>query len=290
MGDPQLSICVCTYNASRRAGRFIPPLLATVRDLELTTEVVVVDDGSDDATADLVRRLAPTVVVLEHGDNRGAPAARNTAFRVAEAEWLLFLDDDVVVNPGAITSLWNARDPDECLVPAVRDTQGSLYNCYVVESRFLEPKFRQQSEIRRHVAYPDGSCFLIHRELFDRAGGFDERFAPQSYEDAEFGHRLWRIGASIRMLDGAEVVHHPHGDDPSLAALERIARQRYERRWLYCLVSLGGLRRVIVVTLGLPRTARESLRARSVDPLFGYLTALWRWRFLYKAPRRASVA
>lgn len=82
---------------------------------------------------------------------------------------------------------------------AVR-TPTAAYTCYVARSRFLEPwpKFFQQTEVRRHVAYADGSCFLIHRGLFDRAGGFDERFAPQSYEDVEFGQRLRRMGGACQ--------------------------------------------------------------------------------------------
>lgn len=92
------------------------------------------------------------------------------------------------------------------------------------------------------------------------------------------------------MVDEVEVVHHPHGDDPSRDALERIARQRYERRWLFCLVSLCGLRRIAVLALGLPRTTHESLRRWSTGPLLGYLSVLWRWRILATTPARAPIA
>ena len=286
----QLSVCVCTYNAAGRVARFLPPLVATVRTLDLVTELVVVDDGSDDDTAAVVRRLAPSAVVVEHGSNRGAPAARNTAARKASGEWLLFLDDDVVAEPAAIDALWVERNEEECLVPAVRDADGHLYNCYIMKPRFFEPKFFQQAEVHRHVAYPEGSCFFIHHDLFERSGGFDERFAPQFYEDAEFGSRLWKMGVPVRMVENAEVVHHPHGDDPSQAALDRIAGHVYERRWLYCLVSLSGPRRFFVILIGLPRTVRESARQKSLRPLLGYVRALRRWRTLAKTPRRMTVA
>ena len=91
-GVPAVSVIVPAYNAARH----LPATLRSVLDQTLKDfEVVVVDDGSTDATADIVRQSDdPRVRLLAHAKNRGLHAARNTGIRAARGEVLAFLDAD----------------------------------------------------------------------------------------------------------------------------------------------------------------------------------------------------
>jgi glycosyltransferase involved in cell wall biosynthesis len=270
---PDLSICVCTRNATGRIDRFLPALVAITATSELATQLVVVDDGSTDRTYERARILAPTAVVVAHNRNRGAAAARNTAARNADAEWLLFLDDDATITSRDLQLLWSGRRRDECVLPQVRGPEGELQNSVLLRWRFFEPRFQHLSYPLPTVAYPVGTCFLLHRDVFWSIGGFDERFFPNYFEDTAFGFQLQRRRIPIRMLDRAEVRHWQHGALASKSVPERVQRALSENRWVFCLTQLFGWRRAAVMALGVPRTAVESARRRSLRPIEGYLRA-----------------
>jgi len=101
---PVASILVAAYQAAAYLPHALESALAqSCRDIE----VIVVDDGSDDATAaiaDSYARRDPRVVVLRHATNRGPAAARNTAIAAARGRWLAVLDADDALIPD-----WLAR-------------------------------------------------------------------------------------------------------------------------------------------------------------------------------------
>jgi glycosyltransferase involved in cell wall biosynthesis len=272
-GRADLSICICTRNATGRMDRFLPALLATLASSDLIIQLVIVDDGSTDRTFERARALAPDAVVVAHDRNRGAAAARNTAARNADAEWLLFLDDDATIEPENLRLLWSGRRHDQCVLPQVRGPEGHLQNSMLLRRRFLEPRFDHVADPLPTVAYPLGTCFLLHRDVYWGVGGFDERFFPNYFEDTAFGFQLRRRGIAIRMLEGAQVVHWQHGAAASGSPPERIQRALFENRWVFCMTQLSGWRRVAVMAFGLPRTAVDSARRRSLGPIHGYFRA-----------------
>ena len=270
---PDLSICVCTRNATARIHRFLPALVATVATSELAIQLVVVDDGSTDRTYERARTLAPNALVVAHNRNRGAAAARNTAARNALADWLLFLDDDATITSNDLQLLWSGRRRDECVLPQVRGPEGELQNSILLRWRFFEPRFHHVPYPLSTVAYPVGTCFLLHRDVFWSVGGFDERFFPNYFEDTAFGFQLRRRRIPIRMLDRAEVLHWQHGALASNSVPKRVQHALFENRWVFHLTQLFGWRRVLVMALGLPRTTVESGRRRSLGPIQGYVRA-----------------
>jgi glycosyltransferase involved in cell wall biosynthesis len=271
MSAPELSVCVCTRNAATRISRFLPELVVSLSASELDAELVIVEDGSTDATLDLARALASDAVIISHGQHRGLPAARNTAAQTASSDWILFLDDDAIITPQAMTSLWSKRERDTCIVPLVRGPGGDLQNSVTLRWRFLEPRFQFWQEPLPTVAFPVGTCFLIHKDAYWKADGFDERFFPTYFDDTAFGFQLGRRAIPIRMVSEAEVVHYQHGASPNVPG--RVLHALFENRWVLCLTQLSGWRRVTVMILGLPRTAVDSIRRHSLGPIFGYLRA-----------------
>ncbi|MFD0468449.1 glycosyltransferase family 2 protein [Nonomuraea thailandensis] len=89
---PSLSVVICSYNGAARLGRTLDALRA-----HPVLEVIVVDDGSQDATGDVARDHGATVV--RHEENRGAAAARDTGLRAAKGQVVAFLDDDCEPSP-----------------------------------------------------------------------------------------------------------------------------------------------------------------------------------------------
>jgi histidinol-phosphate phosphatase family protein len=150
----------------------------------------------DDLDPDLAARL----VILE-GGGRGPAAARNAGWRMSCAQWIAFLDDDVVVGPTWFADL--ARDLER-LPPEVAGSQGHV--------TVPLPRDRRATDWERNVAALAASRWITADCAYRRAellavGGFDERF-PRAYrEDADLALRILRRGKSL--VQGTRRTTHP---------------------------------------------------------------------------------
>ena len=189
--------------------------------------VVVVDNGSTDGSVDAIRSAFPAVSVISLDRNQGFGAANNTALRASAAEFVLFLNSDTIVPPGAIDGL-HARAIARRAVaagPKLIDGEGRPEISF---GRMLSPwsellqKTRQrlaastagaaQRYVDRLVAeertvdWVSGACLLAHRESTLAAGGFDERYFCYA-EDVDLGFRLQLMGRTCRYVPDAVAYH-----------------------------------------------------------------------------------
>jgi GT2 family glycosyltransferase len=264
---PDVSLIVCT-NRPAVLERFIDQLAESARRSGPECEVIVVDDGSDPRVPALTG--VDRVVRRRSG---GAAAARNTGAAAAAGDWLLFCDDDVVLEPEAIDALWRARAPRRCLVPELRGPAGDLQNAFTANWRRGDMKFDLHEDRIPEVAYPVSACLLVERSAYWECGGMDERFVIY-YEDTMFGFALRGIGIPTLMVD-AVAVHHMHGAGGG-SVPAHVRRGVFTNRWLFAALALRGWRRVVALVLGPPRTIAESMRLRSAEPALGYVRGLWR--------------
>ena len=162
--------------------------------------VLLVDDRRDRGRPLLPGRV-PEGVEIVAGWGAGPAAARNLGWRRARAEWVAFLDDDVVPTGTWLADL--AADLDG-LPPEVAASQGRI----VVPM----PAGRRPTDWERNVRGLESARWATadmayRRDVLDRLGGFDERF-PRAYrEDADLGLRV--VEAGYRIATGRRVVTHP---------------------------------------------------------------------------------
>jgi histidinol-phosphate phosphatase family protein len=162
-------------------------------------QVLVVDDRRDRSRALPLGGVAGVSVLAGRG--AGPAAARNLGWRRAGAEWVAFLDDDVVPGRRWLADL--ARDL-EGLAPEVAASQGRV--------RVPMPPGRRPTDWERNVRGLETARWATadmayRRAVLEEVGGFDERF-PRAYrEDADLGLRVVRAGH--RILPGRRVVTHP---------------------------------------------------------------------------------
>lgn len=187
MPAPTVSVLIPAYNAGWCVGKAIDSVLAQeYRDFEL----IVVDDGSTDDTAGVLRRYGSTIRVVAQ-PNGGMSNARNAGIRVAQGEFLAFLDADDWWLPGKLglqVELMRARpELGFCSCAArVEDMDGQLLNlwqCPTWEEPFVAHLFGSGADV-------PGSCsaVLARRELVLRAGCFDETL--RGAEDPDLWIRL----------------------------------------------------------------------------------------------------
>jgi glycosyltransferase involved in cell wall biosynthesis len=178
-------------------------------------EIIIVDDGSTDATVQRVQRWAKRhgecqvqVVCQEH---TGPAAARNQGAAIAQAPLLLFTDADCLPAPGWIEAL--LRGFAGPAAPA------GLMGTYRSEQRSLAARFAQmefEDRYRRMVRQPQLDVVATYsaafrRDIFLEAGGFDPGFPKANNEDVEFSYRLSQAGHSMRFVPEAQVSHRHDG-------------------------------------------------------------------------------
>jgi len=199
------SVIVPAFNAQNTLARCLAALGAqSVAPEEY--EIIIVDDGSTDATAELVASFPPArYIPIPHA---GAATARNRGSSIARGEILLFTDADCEPQPDWMEKMLGAFDD-----PSVTGAKGT-YQTRQREpvARFVQGEYEEKyARMRRAptIDFVDTYSAAYRREIFLQNGGFDESFPTASVEDQEFSFRLAAQGHKMIFVPDA-VVYHEH--------------------------------------------------------------------------------
>jgi GT2 family glycosyltransferase len=230
---PVVSVVVIVWN---RADLTLSCLRALATETEIATEVIVVDNGSTDETTDLLSRI-DGAIVIRNSSNLGFTVSANLGAKAARGDFLLFLNNDAELMPGSIQQLVDTARrassigavggklvfPDGRLQEAgsIIWSDGSC-EAYGRGSDPAAPEYN----FERQVDFCSGALLLTRRAPFERLGGFDERYRPAYYEDADYCARLWADGFSVVYQPKAVAIHHEFGSATSRDAGIELQRAR----------------------------------------------------------------
>jgi glycosyltransferase involved in cell wall biosynthesis len=195
-------------------------------------EIVVVDNGSADRSAEIAEERGCRVVYVPAAD--GVSASRNTGARAGRGEILVFTDSDVVFSKGAFTSLHLAlSDPLLQGVVGVQDPDAAYKRyCSRFKNLWMSYSYRR---LRGPVTLFYTTAAAIRRQTFLDLKGFDEQYRSPAVEDTEFGQRLGDADVRIEIRKGFLVDHRKEYSLPSLLATDfrrsaELARMLIRRR------------------------------------------------------------
>ncbi len=181
-----ISIVIPTYNVSR----FMPGLLDSIfRNKIDDMEVIIVDDCSTDDTVAIANKYPVNVIELEM--NGGPARARNIGVDAASGDIIFFLDSDVRVMDGAIKEVedYFRKDPAAQCVIGICATDPL--------NRGFVPRYMAMFEYIHLLGVPDNKvsvfaprCGAIKKELFQRLGGYREKYKGADVEDFELARRI----------------------------------------------------------------------------------------------------
>jgi mycofactocin glycosyltransferase len=205
---PTLSIVIPTYRRPHGLARVLQSLAPQVTE-QVGREVIVVNDGTDDATYHAV--IAPNrgwVDYIATADNRGPAAARNNGVRSATGSFLVFIDDDCAAPPGWLDQLTRllAADPQ---LDAVGGTTRPLASQH---AKWFERLLTEGGCHPNPVFYQEqlivmvSACLAVRKIAFDAVGGFVERIMPLA-EDRNLTTRLRLAGANCAIKPEWFVYH-----------------------------------------------------------------------------------
>ena len=215
-GSPAVSIVIPVLNHVRLTLECLLSIVEGGSDLPF--EVIVVDNGSTDATKVLLSRI-PNLTYVRNEENTGFGGACNTGAAAARGRYLVFLNNDAQVKAGWLTALVQTFSDDDrvgAVGPKVLFPDGRLQDAGALINPdgtstmigvFDDPDL-PRFNYPREVDYVSGVCLMIDAVRFRELGGFDDDFAPAYCEDVDLCLQLRQKGLRIVYQPSAMVVHH----------------------------------------------------------------------------------
>ena len=214
-----LTIVIPTYNRCDTLRKALSAYLelSDVRDI---AEILVVDDGSTDATAAVVAELSgKSLIPIRYlrQENKGPAAARNVGIREARTDLILFTDDDIIPSAALVAEhlFWHGKFPDPAAAvlgkviwsPEVNPTP--FMNWYGTAGQLFAYEFLEgRTEIEYRYFY---TCNIsVKTEFLRKNGTFDEDFKVAAYEDIELGYRLSKAGMRLLYNRDALAYHQQY--------------------------------------------------------------------------------
>jgi len=224
----KLAVVIINYNSSADLDRCLESLAAYPP--AAIHEVVIVDNASRDEGLAEVHTRYPDHTWLFNSENYGYAKACNQGMALAEADYYLILNPDIVVQPGAMDRLLQFADdtPRAGMVgPQLLNEDGSVqascrrfytFRTLLLRRTILGRIFPNSETVRLHlmedfdhhharpVDWVLGGCLLVRRSAMERTGPMDERFFLY-FEDVDWCYRMWQAGFEVVYAPEARFMH-----------------------------------------------------------------------------------
>jgi GT2 family glycosyltransferase len=228
MPDFDLSITICSWNTESDL-RACLASLERVRD-EVSFEVIVVDNNSEDGSPDMVEREFPWVRQFRQGYNLGFCKGHNFALKHRRGNHAFVLNSDTIVHSGALQTLLEFADanPNAGIIgPKLLNSDGSLqlscrrfpnpiaaiFRNTVIGRLFPNNRFSRDYLMEdfdhsktSEVDWVSGAAFLVRSDVIEKVGTFDEQYF-MFCEDIDWCFRTWKAGYRVVYLPSSVITH-----------------------------------------------------------------------------------
>lgn len=251
---------IVSYNTASLLEKCLEKLFSTGKELDM--EVFVVDNNSADESVEMVRNRFSRVKLIANSDNRGFAAANNQAWQQSQGEYILLLNPDAYVKPGALSNVLSFMElhpecglcggrlvkPDGTLDPSARKFPGWLSKFFTISG--LRSRFPNSAIFSGHefggfdhssimeVDWVPGTFTIYRRTMLEETGLFDERFYIY-YEETDLCLKAKKKGWKVFFIPDAEVVHvggacsKTRKDQQFDSGAGQVVKFRMRSEWLY---------------------------------------------------------
>lgn len=213
---PQVSVIIPAYNQVEYTYRCLASILENTQDV--TYEVILADDRSTDGTK-VLPMYCKGITIIRNTENLGFLKNCNHAAEHARGKYIFFLNNDTQVKPGWLSSLVKLIESDSSIgmvgsklvypdgrlqeAGGIFWREGNGWNY----GKFDDPDKPEYNYVK-DVDYISGAAIMLSKALWQRLGGFDERFAPAYCEDADLAFAVRAAGYRVVYQPLSVVVHY----------------------------------------------------------------------------------
>ena len=227
-----VSIIILSYNTENLLRDCLASLKNTLKEPH---EIIVVDNASKDGSVKMVEKEFPKVRLIKNPTNVGFAGGCNLGAKNATGEYLLFLNSDITLESDILFEFMKTMKSDDnnaVIGGLLQNNDGTLQRSYgdfydlknVAYMLFLGEKHevkRFQGEKIKTVDWVSGGCMFVKKSVFDKVGGFDEKFFMY-IEDMELCYRIRKEGLKILVTPQVKVTHLGQGSSNKTFAIVNI--------------------------------------------------------------------
>ncbi len=223
-------------------------LRSLFQEIDLTTtEVIVVNNASTDKTSQVLAHFGDLIRIIDNVENQGFVDACNQGASAALGEYLLFLNNDTIVQAGWLGNLLDTVKNDSSvgavgsmfLYPdgRIQEAGGIIWKTgEAYHYGWGESPTERKYNFTREVDYCSAASLLVRKSLFDKLGGFDRRYAPAYYEDVDLCFGIRSLGHKVLFQPLSRVIHYEGvtaGRDTAAntKTYQLINRKKFAEKW-----------------------------------------------------------
>lgn len=263
-----LSIVIPTFNRKESLKKCVSSIMDEVHMIGISNEIIVVDDCSTDGTAEMIETNFPGIIILRHESNMLLCRTLFDGFKKARGNYILKVDDDNTILPGAIANLlgfFNShQDLGFCGAFAfsadgkVSTNVGRNYSRFLIRSLNPEFKKKNKNRIEPYEVESVDNVYMFKRDSVDL-----EKFAsacnlfPRMYQDEYTQVMMRRQGLRIMVIPDSKVIHKNLTKKPDYNRAYYYMRSKIV--WLRYLQGIRGVRLIILALIYLTFSIIRSL-------------------------------
>ena len=226
----KFSFVIPVYNKAEYTRKCIEHLLRDRRD---DWEIIVLNNASSDSTKEMLDEYGEQIKAIHNKENLGCAGAWNQGIELSSGEWVVVLNNDVLLPKGWVDQLEQAAIEHklDIISPAIREGSDN----YDLEAHSTSLTKKMHDALRQGRA--NGICFMVKHSIFNNYGVFDPLFKIGQYEDADFFRRC-RLNKVPMATCGAALIHHygsltqkSMSSGSGLPAYAKINRTYYRKKW-----------------------------------------------------------
>ncbi len=228
---PKVSVVILSYNS--------PKLMKTTLDSVISQsnypnlEIIVVDNNSNQETINLLEKYSNIKLILNK-TNYGFAKGNNIGMKASTGEYIILLNNDVIVTPGWISRLlfYCQKDNVGLVGPVTNNIGNEAKINYDLNNyrNYTVNHWGKTLEVNNIAAF----CVMMSRQVYKRVGELDERFGRGMFEDDDYCYRIKKLGLKILIADDIFIYHYGGASFNPLPEYQKLFienKSKFEEKW-----------------------------------------------------------